>query len=165
MMALPSSLNPILRIHLPIVLSLPETATASTTPGAIATRSGFHDMSPVQASIEALRLSLLGVASVHQSYMLAKSGVENREPAGNMWELASRLRTLASRWLGIASESLEGCRSDAALGACVSIALIDVRQTHLGLKRAIICANDYNLSLIGRFSLEDITMPQIWRLG
>lgn len=147
MMALPSALNPILSVHLPIILS--SAATAPITPpqplaspptspdvsGQIAMAqmqqqngltSIFENNQSLHASIEALRLSLLGVAAIHQSYVLAKSGDENRETANRMWNLAANLRIMASKYLGVAVASIEGCRSDAALGACVSIALIDI---------------------------------------
>ncbi|KAG8903168.1 hypothetical protein FRC01_009304, partial [Tulasnella sp. 417] len=146
MMALPSALNPILSVHLPIILS--SVATAPITPpkplvspptspdhsGPIAMAqqqqngliSGIENNQSLHASIEALRLSLLGVAAIHQSYLLAKSGDENRETATGMWNLAANLRVMASKYLGVAVASIEGCRSDAALGACVSIALIDI---------------------------------------
>ncbi|KAG8988346.1 hypothetical protein FRB90_002814 [Tulasnella sp. 427] len=145
MMALPSALNPILSVHLPIILS--NMATAPTTPpqglvspptspdatGQLALaqqQNGFvfgsEGNQSLNASIEALRLSLLGVAAIHQAYLLAKSGDVNREAASNMWKLAANLRVMASRSLGLAVSTIEGCRSDAALGACVSIALIDI---------------------------------------
>ncbi|KAG8860871.1 hypothetical protein FRB96_003605 [Tulasnella sp. 330] len=126
MMALPSSLNPILSIHLPIILSFPETATSSSAIARGTVTSSDLEADPTRASIEALRLSLLGVASIHKSYMFAKSGHENQDNARQMWNMASRLRWTATKWLNVASESSVGCKSDAALGACVSIALIDI---------------------------------------
>lgn len=147
-MALPSSLNPILSIHLPIILSSPPTTPTTPPPSSLLVSpptspdvsaeagsitqanhlrfGGGAQQQSLHAGIEALRLSLLGVASMHQAYLFAKSGPENRQKAAEMWNLAGTLRIMASKYLGVAVASLEGCRSDAALGACVSIALIDV---------------------------------------
>lgn len=172
MMALPSSLNPILSIHLPIILSLPATAPTTPPPSLVSpptspnvsehygtSQPSLFDqrnavLSPqsshsLQASVEALRLSLLGVAAIHQSYLLSKSGPENRERAQDMWDLAGHLRVQASRCLGEAVVTMEGCRSDAALGACVSIALIDVS---LGLalnKRSMLNKDSFTRYLRG----------------
>ncbi|KAG8912559.1 hypothetical protein FRC00_004257, partial [Tulasnella sp. 408] len=146
MMALPSALNPILSVYLPIILSSAASAPATppiplvspptspdvSVPIAMAQQQqngltfSIENNQSVRASIEALRLSLLGVAAIHQAYLLTKSGDENREVASSMWNLANNLRVMASKYLGVAVASNEGCRSDAALGACVSIALIDI---------------------------------------
>ncbi|KAG8928475.1 hypothetical protein FRC02_006871 [Tulasnella sp. 418] len=162
-MALPSSLNPILSVHLPIVLSNyvsnPTTPSPPTSPESLPTSPASSSSSmammkvdtrlrvlrsPIHASIEALRLSLLGVAAMHQSYMLAKSGPENAARAREMWNLASELRVMSSTCLGEAVKSLDGCRSDASLGACVSIALIDIfagghkYQSNLALAKTLV---------------------------
>lgn len=156
MMALPSALNPILSVHLPIILSSaastpatppkplvsPPTSPDVSGPIAMAQQQqngltfGIENNQSLHASIEALRLSLLGVAAIHQAYLLAKSGDENREAASGMWNLATNLRVMASKYLGVAVASIEGCRSDAALGACVSIALIDVSHSRTSGIRA-----------------------------
>lgn len=134
MMALPSSLNPILSIHLPIILSMPETTSLSPTTftGTVPWEMPEAVDQPVRASVEALRLSLLGIASIHKSFTFAKSGPENREKAKAMWDVASRLRYMATSWLNLAVSHPEGAKSDAALGACVSIALIDVSSLFVG---------------------------------
>ncbi|KAG8905148.1 hypothetical protein FRB99_000614 [Tulasnella sp. 403] len=144
MMALPSSLNPILSIHLPIIMSSPSTALPTTPPLPTlvspptspetserlaepnALVSYYGDDVSMHAAIEALRVSLLGVASIHQAYLLAKSGPVNRVRAFEMFQLSRAFRVRASRCLAVAVTTLDGCRSDAALGACVSIALIDI---------------------------------------
>ncbi|KAF8332083.1 fungal-specific transcription factor domain-containing protein [Cantharellus anzutake] len=129
-----AGLNPVLATTLPIVLSvLPRTS----------------------APVEALRLSLLGVAAIHQSslhshsnsnrQLLEKStvtkmreakkgaplslgllGDEGDQEAAENLRLALLLRQNASQCLYFAYQSLEGSLHDAALAASVSIALIDI---------------------------------------
>ncbi|QRW25055.1 Fungal specific transcription factor domain [Rhizoctonia solani] len=98
-MAVPSQVNPILAVNLPLVLATPPP---------------LHGMSVLEPNAggspatEALRLSLLGVGAIHQAYLLARSGTDMR------------------RMLALACQTIEGTRSDAALGASVTIALIDI---------------------------------------
>lgn len=129
-----AALNPVLATTLPIVLSvLPRTS----------------------ASVEALRLSLLGVAAIHQSFLHSHSnanrrllergtilniraakkgaplsmgltGTEGDQAAAESLRLALLLRQNASQCLAYAFQSLDGSWSDATLAASASIALIDI---------------------------------------
>ncbi|KAF8332036.1 fungal-specific transcription factor domain-containing protein [Cantharellus anzutake] len=129
-----AALNPVLSTALPIVLSVPPRTNAP---------------------VEALRLSLLGVAAIHQSFLhshsnsnrqlLEKStvtnmraaekgaplpsgllGDEGEQDAAENLRLALLLRQNASKCLYFACQSLEGSLHDAALAASASIALIDI---------------------------------------
>ncbi len=87
----------------------------------------------MHAAVEALRLSVLGVAAIHQCYLLARSGQENRFKAMEMWNYASGMRVLAAQHLEYGVSAMDGRMSDAALGACCTIALIDVRLPPLAM--------------------------------
>ncbi len=135
-----AALNPVLATTLPIVLSvLPRTS----------------------APVEALRLSLLGVAAIHQSFLHSRSNVNRRllekgtvtsirtakrgaplpvgltssegdQAAAESLRLALLLRQNASQCLAYAFQSLDGSWSDATLAASASIALIDVCASRNG---------------------------------
>ncbi|KAH9949554.1 fungal-specific transcription factor domain-containing protein, partial [Amylocystis lapponica] len=103
-MAFPSE-NPILAANLQFVLS----------------RSRGSD-----SAIESLRTALLGVAAVHQSFLLSRSGMcHGQGGADDVMQLANSFRAKSKRLL-YASITPEGAGSDAALGAAVAIALIDI---------------------------------------
>jgi hypothetical protein len=113
-MAVPScpSLNPVLATTLPLVLSLPPN---------------------VSPDVEALRLSLLGVSAVHQAFLHSRSASSyplsvpiSLQKADEMMRLAQTLRQSANRYLNQSCQTLSGTRSDAALGASITIALIDI---------------------------------------
>ncbi|KAF8750629.1 Fungal specific transcription factor domain [Rhizoctonia solani] len=123
-MAVPSQVNPILAVNLPLVLATPPP---------------LHGMSVLEPNAggspatEALRLSLLGVGAIHQAYLLARSGTDmslvkqtNAGVADDLMNLAISYRLQATKCLALACQTIEGTRSDAALGASVTIALIDI---------------------------------------
>ncbi|KZT52098.1 hypothetical protein CALCODRAFT_502684 [Calocera cornea HHB12733] len=103
-MAVPSDLNPVLAINLPLVFEHPPGQNSAT---------------------EALRLSLLGVGAIHQAYLLSRHGV-NSASQQEMMNLAVTLRLTATHYLRMACLSPQGMESDAALGASITIALIDI---------------------------------------
>ncbi|KDQ53454.1 hypothetical protein JAAARDRAFT_136956 [Jaapia argillacea MUCL 33604] len=102
-MAVPSE-NPVVAANVPLVFN--------RAPGS-------------DPSTEALRMALLGVAAVHQSFLLGRSGVT---PGGatEMMQLANLYRMKARQLLASACTTIEGTQSDASLGASLTIALIDI---------------------------------------
>ncbi|KDQ21416.1 hypothetical protein BOTBODRAFT_25855 [Botryobasidium botryosum FD-172 SS1] len=108
-----SSLNPVLAITIPIVLSLPS------------------NFSP---AVEALRVSLLGVGAVHLAFLharpssdsLSQSVSSHPQRTTELMSLAMSYRQRATLYLNEALQNpLDGFQ-DAALGASVIIALIDI---------------------------------------
>lgn len=127
-MAVPSQVNPILAVNLPLVLS---------TPPPLPGRSPLDPNAGGSPATEALRLSLLGVGAIHQAYLLVRSngnGPEtalaktNNGGADELMNLAISYRLQATKCLALACQTIEGTRSDASLGASVTIALIDVSE-------------------------------------
>jgi len=125
-MAVPSQVNPILAVNLPLVLS---------TPPPLPGRSPLDPNAGGSPATEALRLSLLGVGAIHQAYLLVRSngnGPEtalaktNNGGADELMNLAISYRLQATKCLALACQTIEGTRSDASLGASVTIALIDI---------------------------------------
>ncbi|EPQ57382.1 hypothetical protein GLOTRDRAFT_74129 [Gloeophyllum trabeum ATCC 11539] len=82
---------------------------------------------PLQSdpATEALRLALLGVAAVHQSFQLGRGGT-SPDASADMLHQAQIYRTESRRWLAGACSTVDGLQSDAALSASLSIALIDI---------------------------------------
>ncbi|KZT26714.1 hypothetical protein NEOLEDRAFT_1062539 [Neolentinus lepideus HHB14362 ss-1] len=74
---------------------------------------------------EALRLALLGVAAVHQSFQIGRGG-SSPEGSVSMMNLAQAYRLESTRWLTAACSTADGVQSDAALSASITIALIDI---------------------------------------
>lgn len=124
-MAVPSQVNPILAVNLPLVLA---------TPPPLAGLSIMDPNAGGSPATEALRLSLLGVGAIHQAYLLARSTSVDMSlvktgtggAADELMNLAISYRLQATKCLALACQTIEGTRSDAALGASVTIALIDV---------------------------------------
>jgi len=102
-MAVPSE-NPIVAANLPLILS--------RAPGS-------------DSAIEALRLSLLGVSAVHQSFLLSRSGLASNGAAEAM-ALANDFRLKSKQHLAKACTTASGAQSDAALGASLAISLTDI---------------------------------------
>ncbi|ORY33748.1 fungal-specific transcription factor domain-domain-containing protein, partial [Naematelia encephala] len=104
MMAIPSGLNPMLAINLPLALDSP------------------RGMNP---SADALRVTLLGIGAVHQAFLLARSGMSTPQTAA-MFQYASNLRDTAKEMVRRAVLEGGGAKSDAALGAGTALATIDI---------------------------------------
>ena len=102
-MAIPSE-NPIVAANLPLVLDRP--------PG-------------TDTSAEALRMALLGVAAIHQSFLLSQAS-ETQGGAEEMLKLAHTYRMNSKQLLARACTTPQGAQSDASLAACISISLMDV---------------------------------------
>ncbi|KAH7888543.1 fungal-specific transcription factor domain-containing protein [Phlebopus sp. FC_14] len=101
-MAIPSE-NPIVAANLPLVLDRP--------PG-------------TDTAAEALRMALLGVAAIHQSFLLSQTSVT--QGAEDMFKTAHAYRMNSKQLLARACTTPEGAQSDAALAACISISLMDI---------------------------------------
>lgn len=104
MMAIPSGLNPMLAINLPLALDSPRGTNPAT---------------------DALRIALLGIGAVHQAFLLARSGLTMNQTAG-AFQHAAQLRENGKAMVRIAAADPVGSRSDATLGAATSLALIDM---------------------------------------
>ena len=76
-------------------------------------------------AVDALRLSLLGVASVHQSFLLSRSQ-PCFDSAKEHMLLANAFRLKSKQTLARACATPRGAQSDAALGASLAISLMDV---------------------------------------
>lgn len=76
-------------------------------------------------SAEALRLGLLGVAAIHQSFLLARN-VATQHAAENMLQLAHSFRMNSKQQLAKSCTTVEGTQSDTTLAATIAIALMDV---------------------------------------
>lgn len=101
-MAVPSE-NPVVSANLPLILN----------------------RSPGDSSAEALRMALLGVASIHQSFLLARGG-STQYGADEMLQLSHSYRMSSKQLLAKACTTVEGVQSDASLAASIAIALMDV---------------------------------------
>jgi len=96
--------NPIVAANLPLVLSKPRDSDSPT---------------------EALRSALLGVAAIHQSFLLAQGG-STPDGADEMMQIAQRYRMTSKLHLTKACSTTEGTQSDASLAATLAITLMDV---------------------------------------
>ena len=104
-MAVPlASKNPIVAANLPLVLSQPSGSDHST---------------------EALRMALLGVAAIHQSYLFTRNGASS-DCASEMARLAQRYKMSSRTQLAKACLTTVGIYSDASLAASIAISLMDV---------------------------------------
>lgn len=70
-------------------------------------------------------MTLLGIAAVHQAFLLARSGVSTAQTA-SMFQYASNLRNQGKDLVRRAALQPDGARSDAALGAGTALATIDI---------------------------------------
>ncbi|WWD01492.1 hypothetical protein V866_008436 [Kwoniella sp. B9012] len=104
MMAIPSGLNPMLAINLPLALDSP------------------RGLNP---SADALRVALLGIGAIHQAFLLARSGVATSQTAA-MFQYASTLRDTGKEMVRRAVRNGDGAMSDAALGASTALGTIDI---------------------------------------
>nr|ODN81204.1 hypothetical protein L203_05710 [Cryptococcus depauperatus CBS 7841] len=101
MMAIPSGLNPMLAINLPLALDSPR----GTNPSA-----------------DALQVALLGIGAIHQAFLLARSGVSTPQTAA-MFQYASTLRETGKKMVRRAASS---GTTEAALGAAIALATVDI---------------------------------------
>jgi hypothetical protein len=99
--------NPVVDANLPLIFSRP----------------------PGDPSSDALRMAVLGVAAIHQSFMLSMNE-GTKHGAAQMLQAAHSLRFRAKQLLARACTTLDGARSDASLAAAVAIALMDVSLLH-----------------------------------
>ncbi|EMD37894.1 hypothetical protein CERSUDRAFT_114532, partial [Gelatoporia subvermispora B] len=76
-------------------------------------------------AVESLRVAMLGVAAIHQSFLMSRSGA-SQGGAEQVRRLATSYRAKAKQLLATASATSDGIQSDAALSAGVAIALIDI---------------------------------------
>ncbi|WVR05106.1 hypothetical protein IAU60_002118 [Kwoniella sp. DSM 27419] len=104
MMAIPSGLNPMLAINLPLALDSPR---------------------GLNASADALRVALLGIGAIHQAFLLARSGVATSQTAA-MFQYASTLRDTGKEMVRRAVRDGNGAMTDAALGAGTALSTIDI---------------------------------------
>ncbi|KAH7929898.1 hypothetical protein BV22DRAFT_1080190 [Leucogyrophana mollusca] len=102
-MAIPSE-NPVVAANLPLVFNRP--------PGS-------------DTSAEALRMALLGVAAIHQSFLLSQNEV-TRRGGDDMLQMAHSYRMNSKRLLARACATAEGAQSDASLAASLAISLMDI---------------------------------------
>ncbi|KAF9516682.1 hypothetical protein BS47DRAFT_1390518 [Hydnum rufescens UP504] len=137
-----AALNPVLASTLPMVLSV---------------------LPRQSAPIEALRLSLLGVAAVHQSFLHSRSDPgrsyqqngalpmtaatklvpsTSAQASGESLRLGLLLRQNATQCLAYACQTVDGSWSDAALAASVTIALIDIFAGGHGFQSNLLLAKD-----------------------
>lgn len=90
-----------------------------------------------EMAVESLRMALLGIAAVHQSFLLSRQGVCNGEGgADDCMQLAYSFRTKAKHSLYAACNTVDGARDDATLAAATGIILIDVSDV---LRRVTVC--------------------------
>lgn len=75
-------------------------------------------------AIEALRTALMGTASVHQSFLCSRGLVQGG--ADEAMARAISYRDKSNHLLSVACRTPESAMTDAALGAAVTICLIDV---------------------------------------
>ena len=78
-----------------------------------------------EPAIDAPRLSVLGVRSIHRSFLLSRSQVCSNSAKEYML-LASTSRLKSKQTLARACATPHGAQSDAALGASLAISLMDV---------------------------------------
>ncbi|KAI0823645.1 fungal-specific transcription factor domain-containing protein [Trametes gibbosa] len=85
----------------------------------------FDGVRGADSAVEALRSALLGVAAVHQSFLLSRNGV-SQQASEEALRVAESFRAKSEHLLVSACGTPEGCHNDAALAAAVTIALIDI---------------------------------------
>ncbi|PIL36188.1 transcription factor [Ganoderma sinense ZZ0214-1] len=85
----------------------------------------FDGVRGTDSAVESLRAALLGVAAVHQSFLLSRSGVSSLA-ADEAMRVADSFRAKSNHLLVSACATPEGAHNDAALAATVAIALIDI---------------------------------------
>ena len=85
----------------------------------------FDGVRGADSAVESLRSALLGVAAVHQSFLLSRSGV-SQQAADEAMRVADSFRAKSRHLLASSCATREGCNNDAALASAVAIALIDV---------------------------------------
>ncbi|EIW63305.1 uncharacterized protein TRAVEDRAFT_161504 [Trametes versicolor FP-101664 SS1] len=85
----------------------------------------FDGVRGSDSAVESLRSALLGVAAVHQSFLLSRNGV-SQQAAEEALRVAESFRAKSEHLLVSACGTSEGCHNDAALAAAVTIALIDI---------------------------------------
>lgn len=76
-------------------------------------------------SADALRVALLGIGAIHQSFLLARSGVSTLQTT-SMFQYASNLRDMGKEMVRRAIQEPAGALSDAAMGAGTALATIDI---------------------------------------
>ena len=103
MMAIPSGLNPMLAINLPLVLSYPKGTNLGS---------------------DALRVALLGTGAVHQAFLMSRSGLRGHQ-VETMFQIAGQFREEGKANVRSAMIS-GGAESDGALGAATALASIDI---------------------------------------
>ncbi|KAH9858710.1 fungal-specific transcription factor domain-containing protein [Lenzites betulinus] len=86
----------------------------------------FDGVRGADTAVEALRSALLGVAAVHQSFLLSRSGGVSKQASEEALRVAESFRAKSEHLLVSACGTPEGCHNDAALAAAVTIALIDI---------------------------------------
>lgn len=124
MMAIPSGLNPMLAINLPLALSYPRGCNAAS---------------------DALRVALLAVGAVHQAFLLSRSGTITAQST-EMYHLASAIRVMGKQMVGRAAADPITMRSEATLGAAATLALVDMLfgghdwEPNFNLARSIVFA-------------------------
>ena len=85
----------------------------------------FDGVRGTDSAVESLRMALLGVAAVHQSFLLSRSGMSSLA-ADESLRIGDTFRAKSMQLLTSACATQEGAQNDAALAATVAIALIDV---------------------------------------
>ncbi|RDX55109.1 hypothetical protein OH76DRAFT_1339762 [Lentinus brumalis] len=85
----------------------------------------FDGVRGTDSAVESLRSALLGVAAVHQSFLLSRSGVSTLA-SDEALRVADSFRAKSKHLLVAACATREGCHNDAALASAVAIALIDI---------------------------------------
>lgn len=126
----------------------------------------FDGVRGADSAVESLRSALLGVAAVHQSFLLSRSGVSTLA-AEEALRVADSFRAKSRHLLVSACATPEGCNNDAALAAAVAIALIDVSAAVRFLREETM--SDYEWLCLAcpfphRYSLAAATGPTAWIL-
>ena len=80
----------------------------------------FDGVRGTDSAVESLRSALLGVAAVHQSFLLSRSGVSTLA-ADEALRVADSFRAKSKHLLVSACATPEGCHNDAALAAAVDM--------------------------------------------
>ncbi|KAI0630369.1 fungal-specific transcription factor domain-containing protein [Trametes polyzona] len=86
----------------------------------------FDGVRGMDSAVESLRSALLGVAAVHQSFLLSRNGGVSQQASEEALRVAESFRAKSEHLLVSACGTSEGCHNDAALAAAVTIALIDI---------------------------------------
>lgn len=118
----------------------------------------FDGVRGADSAVESLRSALLGVAAVHQSFLLSRSGVST-PAADEALRVAASFRAKSKHLLVSACATPEGCHNDAALAASVAIALIDVSGA---VSLCVSVRVTISVRRARRSSLEAATGPRAW---